>query len=87
MIISLLFISFFLIKFLLFSFNSALSDKWKEKSDLINELDNKIRRASENYQLNEKKILEENKNLIQKNKFGFIFFLYLIKINSFILEN
>ncbi len=47
---------------------SALSRKWKEKSDLITELDNKIRRASETYQTNEKKLLDENNRLIEIQK-------------------
>ncbi|CAF4958136.1 unnamed protein product, partial [Rotaria magnacalcarata] len=45
-----------------------LTKKWKEKSDLINELDNKIRRASETYQINEKKLSDENNRLMQIQK-------------------
>ncbi len=48
--------------------SSALSRKWKEKSDLITELDNKIRRASETYQTNEKKLFEENNRLLENQK-------------------
>ncbi|CAF2860117.1 unnamed protein product [Rotaria sp. Silwood2] len=47
---------------------NALSRKWKEKSDLISELDSKIRRASETYQTNEKKISDENNRLIEIQK-------------------
>ncbi|CAF1014317.1 unnamed protein product [Rotaria sordida] len=47
---------------------NALSRKWKEKSDLISELDNKIRRASETYQTNEKKLSDENNRLIEIQK-------------------
>ncbi|CAF0920868.1 unnamed protein product [Rotaria sordida] len=47
---------------------NALSRKWKEKSDLISELDNKIRRASETYQTNEKKLSDENNRLIEIHK-------------------
>jgi len=47
---------------------NALSRKWKEKSDLITELDNKIRRASETYQTNEKKLLDENNRLLETQK-------------------
>ena len=47
---------------------SALTRKWKEKSDLITELDNKIRRASETYQTNEKKLLDENQRLTDNQK-------------------
>ena len=49
--------------------SSALSRKWKEKSDLISELDNKIRRASENYQINEKKLTDENARLVETHKY------------------
>ena len=49
-------------------FLSALSRKWKEKSDLITELDSKIRRASETYQTNEKKLLDENTRLLEHQK-------------------
>lgn len=54
---------------------SALSRKWKEKSDLITELDNKIRRASETYQTNEKKLLDENTRLIENQKYKELIYL------------
>jgi len=56
------------IRLKLISFCSALSRKWKEKSDLITELDNKVRRASENYQNNEKKLIDENNRLVESQK-------------------
>jgi hypothetical protein len=54
-----------MVSFLVFS---DLSQKWKDKSDLINELDMKVRQMKENYDCKEKTLVDEKSKLVEENK-------------------
>lgn len=45
-----------------------LATKWKQKSDLIGELDSKVRKMKESYEKKENELLEKNGKIIEENK-------------------
>lgn len=44
-----------------------MAEKWKQKSELINELDGKVRKMKEGFEIKEKGLLEKNEKLCEEN--------------------